>query len=66
MTALNDKRRREIAEALRGLAAEAGPEGVYDAELFCVLGIGEGVEPGYSDAWDVERLADLIDPATND
>lgn len=58
------KRRREIAEGLRELAASAGSEGVYDAELFCVLALGEGAEPDCSNAWDVEHLAGLIEPLT--
>ncbi len=55
------EKRREIAEGLHWLVADAGPGGVKDKDLFRVLNIGFGDAVEYSDAQDVEHLANLID-----
>lgn len=56
--------RREVAERLRHSAEQAWDAGVFDQEVLSILGVGLGEEDGFSDANDVRRLADLIDPTT--
>ena len=54
--------RREVAERLRHSAEHPWDAGVFDREVLSVLGVGTGEEHSFSDANDVRRLADLIDP----
>lgn len=54
--------RREVAESLRYSAEQSCYAGVFDQEVLSILGVGMGKEDGLSDANDVRRLADLIDP----
>lgn len=56
--------RREVAERLRYSAEQSWDAGVLDQEVLSILGVGLGEEDGFSDANDVRRLADLIDPTT--
>ena len=56
--------RREVAESLRHSAEQSWDAGVFDQEVLSILGVGLGKEDGFSDANDVRRLADLIDPTT--
>lgn len=56
-----DNERREIADGLRRLADGQHNTGVPDSEILDVLEISHADIPNCSDAYDVERLADLID-----
>lgn len=56
--------RREVAESLRCSAEQSCDAGVFDQEVLSILGVGLGEEDSFSDADDVRRLADLIDPTT--
>lgn len=61
-----DDVRRKVAQELRDLAGEYrdDPYGIYDLELFCVLGVGIGSSEDFADPADVLRLAELIDRPT--
>lgn len=63
MTWLSDER-REVAHRLRYSAEQSWDAGVFDQEVLSILGVDQGEEDGFSDANDVRRLADLIDPTT--
>ena len=63
MTWLSDER-REVAHRLRHSAEQSWDAGVFDQEVLSILGVGTGEEDSFSDANDVRRLADLIDPTT--
>lgn len=58
---ISDDERREIADGLRRLADGRHNTGVPDSEILDVLEISHADIPNCSDAYDVERLADLID-----
>ena len=57
---------RELAQELRELVAQYSddPDGIYDQELLCVLGVGLGSSDDSVDPADVRRLATLIDRPT--
>lgn len=56
--------RRAVADRLRYSAEQSWDAGVLDQEVLSILGVGLGEEDSFSDANDVRRLADLIDPTT--
>lgn len=58
---ITDEERREIADSLRRLADGCHNTGVPDSEILDVLEISYTDIPNCSDAYDVEKLADLID-----
>lgn len=58
---ITDEKRHEIAEELRRLADGCHNTGVPDSEILDVLEIRCTDIPDFSDAYDVEMLADLID-----
>lgn len=58
---VSDDERREIADGLRRLADGCHNTGVPDSEILDVLEIRCADIPNCSDAYDVEKLADLID-----
>lgn len=57
---------RNVAQRLRDLVGErlGDPDGIYDDELMCVLGVGVGSSDDFADPGDVLRLAELIDRPT--
>lgn len=57
---------RKLAQELRELAIryKDDPDGIFDLELFCVLGVGIGSSDDFADPADVYRLACLIDRPT--
>lgn len=61
---ISDDERREIADGLRRLADGCHNTGVPDSEILDVLEIRSTNIPDFSDAYDVEVLADLIDRPT--
>lgn len=63
---ITDEKRREIAGNLRYCAEMCGDAGVgvLDSDVLNALGIHCGDTDGTSDAYDVEKLADLIDRPT--
>lgn len=61
---ISDEERREIADGLRRLADGCHNTGVSDSEILDVLEIRCTNIPDFSDAYDVEVLADLIDRPT--
>ena len=58
---INDEKRREIAGNLRYCAEMCHSVGVLDSDVLNALDIGCGDTDGVSRAYDVEKLADLID-----
>ena len=59
------EKRRKMADRLRHSVAYVRPgDELCDQEVLGVLGVGPGHHEGYSDAENVLRLADLIDPPT--
>lgn len=58
---VSDDERREIADGLRRLTDGCHNTGVPDSDILNALGIHCGYTDGLSDAYDVEKLADLID-----
>lgn len=62
----NEEKRREIIGNLRYCAEMCGNAGVgvLDSDVLNALGIHCGDIDGTSDAYDVEKLADLIDRPT--
>ena len=63
-TVNNDEKRREIAGNLRYCAEMCNSTGVLDSDVLNALGIHCGDTDGVSSAYDVEKLADLIDRPT--
>lgn len=63
---INDEKRREIVGNLRYCAemCDNAGVGVLDSDVLNALGIHCGDTDGVSDAYDVEKLADLIDRPT--
>lgn len=61
---ISDEECREIADGLRRLADGCHNTGVPDSYILNALGIHCGYTDGLSDAYDVEKLADLIDRPT--
>lgn len=64
MTFTSDEKRRKIAGDLRYCAEMCGNAGVgvLDSDVLNALCIHCGDTDGVSDAYDVEKLADLIEP----
>ena len=60
----NDEKRREIAGNLRYCAEMCHSTGVLDSDVLNALDIGCGDVDGTCSAYDVEKLADLIDRPT--
>lgn len=62
----DDDARRRLAQDLRDLAAlrKDDPDGVFDQELLCVLGVGPGRSDDFVDPADVCRLARIVDRPT--
>ena len=58
---ITDERRREIVGNLRYCAEMCHSTGVLDSDVLNALGIHCGDTDGVSSAYDVEKLADLID-----
>lgn len=58
---ITDDERHDIADGLRILAVCRHNTGVPDSEILDILEISCADIPNCSDAYDVERLADLID-----
>lgn len=56
-----DEKRREIAGNLRYCAKMCHSVGVLDSDVLNALDIGCGGTDGVSSAYDVEKLADLIE-----
>ena len=56
----------KLAQDLRDLAAryKDDPDGIFDQELFCVLGVGPGSSDDFAYPADVCRLAYIIDRPT--
>lgn len=65
MTTRNDER-RVVVQALRDLVGEYrnDPDGIFNQELLCVLGVGIGSSEDFANPADVYRLARLIDRPT--
>lgn len=63
---ITDEKRREIVSNLRYCAemCNNAEVGVLDSDVLNALGIHCGDTDGMSDAYDVEKLADLIDRPT--
>lgn len=61
MTFTSDERRREIAGNLRYCAEMCHSTGVLDSDVLNALEIHCGDTDGVSSAYDVEKLADLIE-----
>lgn len=61
---VNDEKRREIAGNLRYCAEMCHSTGVLDSDVLNALDIHCGDTDGVSSAYDVEKLADLIDRPT--
>ena len=61
---ITDEKRREIAGNLRYCVEMCHSTGVLDSDVLNALDIGCGDTDGVSSAYDVERLADLIDRPT--
>nr|UVY31914.1 MAG: hypothetical protein [Bacteriophage sp.] len=57
----NDERRREIAGNLRYCSEMCHSTGVLDSDVLNALDIGCGDVDGTCSAYDVEKLADLIE-----
>lgn len=58
---ITDDQRREVADELRRLTNGCHNSGVPDSEVLGVLGISCTDISNFSDAYDVDMLADLID-----
>lgn len=65
MTIRNDER-RVVVQALRDLVGEYrnDPNGIFNQELLCALGVGIGSSEDFAAPADVYRLACLIDRPT--
>lgn len=61
---INDEKRREIVGNLRYCAEMCHSTGVLDSDVLNALDIHCGDTDGVSSAYDVEKLADLIDRQT--
>lgn len=61
---ITDEKRREIAGNLRYCAEMCHSTGVLDSDVLNALDIHCGDTDGVSSAYDVEKLADLIDRPT--
>ena len=61
---INDEKRREIVGNLRYCAEMCHSTGVLDSDVLNALDIHCGDTDGVSSAYDVEKLADLIDQPT--
>lgn len=61
---ITDDQRREVADELRRLTDGRHNSGVPDSEVLGVLGISCTDISNFSDAYDVDMLADLIDRPT--
>lgn len=61
---INDEKRRKIAGNLRYCAEMCHSTGVLDSDVLNALDIHCGDTDGVSSAYDVEKLADLIDRPT--
>ena len=61
---INDEKRREISGNLRYCADMCHRTGVLDSDVLNALDIHCGDTDGVSSAYDVEKLADLIDRPT--
>ncbi|MGE9982109.1 hypothetical protein ACQRAJ_07770 [Collinsella sp. SGI.184] len=61
---ITDERRREIVGNLRYCAEMCHSTGVLDSDVLNALDIHCGDADGVSSAYDVEKLADLIDRPT--
>lgn len=61
---ITDEKRREIAGNLRYCAEMCHSTGVLDSDVLNALDIHCGDTDGVSSAYDVEKLADLIDRQT--
>lgn len=61
---INDEKRREIVGNLRYCAEMCHSTGVLDSDVLNALDIHCGDTDGVSSAYDVEKLADLIDRPT--
>lgn len=61
---INDEKRRVIAGNLRYCAEMCHSVGVLDSDVLNALDIGRCDTDGVSSAYDVEKLADLIDRPT--
>lgn len=61
---ITDERRREIVGNLRYCAEMCHSTGVLDSDVLNALDIHCGDTDGVSSAYDVEKLADLIDRPT--
>lgn len=61
---ITDERRREIVGNLRYFAEMCHSTGVLDSDVLNALDIHCGDTDGVSSAYDVEKLADLIDRPT--
>lgn len=61
---ITDERRREIVGNLRHCAEMCQSTGVLDSDVLNALDIHCGDTDGVSSAYDVEKLADLIDLPT--
>ena len=61
---INDEKRREIVGNLRYCAEMCHSTGVLDSDVMNALDIHCGDTDGVSSAYDVEKLADLIDRPT--
>lgn len=59
---INEEKRREIVGNLRYCAEMCHSTGVLDSDVLNALDIHCGDTDGVSSAYDVEKLADLIDP----
>lgn len=61
---INDEKRREIVGNLRYCSEMCHSTGVLDSDVLNALDIHCGDTDGVSSAYDVEKLADLIDRPT--
>lgn len=66
MTVRDNDVRRRLAQDLRDLATRRkdDPDGVFDQELLCVLGVGPGNSDDFADPEDVARLIALVEGGT--
>ena len=66
MTVRDNDVRRRLAQDLHDLAERRrdDPDGVFDQELLCVLGVCPGNSDGFADPADVLRLARIVDRPT--
>lgn len=61
---ITDEERYEVAAKLRELTDGCHNDGVPDSDVLDALGVSSADIPGYSEAYDVDALADLIDRPT--